>query len=248
MPDEVIATPATIWVKAGAYKVQPNDGAEILATVPVHSRAMLVIPTATKTIIVEPKVATANFNDEPTDPPVTGDPPAQKHPSLLPCRYDGCDTQGGQELVDPLARVEERRHEHPPALRIGARLGVASSESLSPSVAAAARIALPAFDVALRLDGRGQSGYRELGFSAGLARVIAAPDAGWISIGAALRGDARTSTPMDVPRAGIGAAAELELALRGMPVTLGARYEQGISEIHDHAVVVELGVDWRLFN
>jgi len=254
MPGEALATPATIWVKAGTYKIRANGG-ELAATVAAHSRSMIVLSPAAKPVTTDPnKVGVANFNDEPTDPPVVGPPPAQKHPSLLPCKYDGCETHDGEQLVDPLAYVEDRGPQHPATMRFGVRLGIASSGSLSPSFAAAARLALPwdAFALALRLDGseRGASdaAYKELGFSAGVARAIAAPDAGWLSLAAAIRGDARTGMPMDVPRAGIGATAELELALRRVPVTLGARYEQGLSELHDHAIVVELGVDWRLFN
>ncbi|MEO8554091.1 MAG: hypothetical protein ABI678_29150 [Kofleriaceae bacterium] len=254
LPGEPLATPASIWVKAGTYKIRVvGTETEITATVAARSRSMLVL-TAPAKPSVEPRQQVANFNDEPTDPPVVGPPPAQKHPSLLPCRYDGCETHDGEQLVDPLAAVEDRGPQHPATMRFGLRLGVASSGSLSPSVAAAARLSLPwdAFAVALRLDGseRGASDatYKELGLSAGLARMIAAPDVGWLSLAAAVRGQARAGAPMEVARAGIGATAELELALRRVPVTLGARYEQGLSELHDHAIVVELGVDWRLFN
>lgn len=253
MPGEALATPATIWVKAGTYKLRANGG-ELVTTVAAHSRSMVVLSAAAKPVVADPKVGVANFNDEPTDPPVVGPPPAQKHPSLLPCRYDGCETHGGEQLVDPLATVEDLGPQRPATMRLGLRVGIASSASLSPSFAAAARLALPwhAIALALRLDGseRGATDatYEELGFSAGLAHVLVAPDAGWLSLAVAVRGQARVGAPMDVPHAGVGATAELELALRRLPVTLGARYEQGLSELHAHAIVVELGVDWRFFN
>jgi hypothetical protein len=71
------------------------------------------------------------------------------------------------------------------------------------------------------------------------------PDAGWISLGLALRGDVRNA-PMGTAGAGLGVTGVLELALRRLPVTLGARYEQGFAG--EHAVVVEVGFDWQRFN
>ena len=89
-----------------------------------------------------PKQGNVTFIDEPTDPPVVGPPPAQKHKSLLPCKYEGCDTHGGEQLVDPLAVRGEELQATPPELRIGARLGVASSERIAPSFAIAAHWSL----------------------------------------------------------------------------------------------------------
>ena len=74
--------------------------------------------------------------------------------------------------------------------------------------------------------------------SLGLAKVIADPDAGWLSLGIAARYDSFT---------GLGAAATVELALRRLPIVVGARHEQEISKAREHAVLIELGGDLRRF-
>lgn len=248
LPGEHLTAPATIWAKAGTYKIRAN-GVESSTVLPAHTRATVFLAPPPKPV-APAKQGNVTFNDEPTDPPVTGPPPAQHHPSLLPCKYDGCDTHDGEQLVDPLAvplavRAEEL-HATPPELRIGARLGVAGSEELAPSFAIAAHWSW----LALRFDGspreRDAATFTDLGFSAGISHVIFAPDAAWISAGIALRGDARVNAPMRMGSVGAGANAELELALRSLPATVGARYEQGFGG--EHAVIVELGFDWRHFN
>jgi hypothetical protein len=126
---------------------------------------------------------------------------------------------------------------------------VAGSEKLAPSFAIAAHWSW----LALRFDGssreRDSATFTDLGFSAGISHVVFSPDAAWISVGVALRGDARASVRgamTGMSSVGLGANAELELALRNLPATVGARYEQGFGG--DHAVIVELGFDWRHFN
>jgi hypothetical protein len=243
MPGEHLTAPATIWAKAGTYKIRAN-GVESSTVLPAHTRATVFLAPPLKPA-APPKQGTVTFNEGPTDPPVVGPPPAQKHPSLLPCRYDGCDTHDGEQLVDPLAVRAEELQATPPELRIGARLGVAGSEKIAPSFAVAAHWSW----LALRFDGspreRDHATFTDLGFSAGISHVVFAPDAAWISVGAALRGDARASAPMGMSSVGLGANAELELALRRLPATVGARYEQGFGG--EHAVIVELGFDWRHF-
>lgn len=244
MPGEQLTAPATIWAKAGTYKIRAN-GVESVTVLPAHTRATVFLAPTPKPV-APPKQGTVSFNDEPTDPPVVGPPPAQKHTSLLPCKYDGCDTHDGEQLVDPLVVRTEERHATPPELRIGARLGVAGSGKVAPSFALAAHWSW----LALRFDGspreRDHATFTDLGFSAGISHVIFAPDAAWLSAGIALRGDARASAPMGMSNIGLGANVELELALRSLPATVGARYEQGFGG--EHAVIVELGFDWRRFN
>jgi hypothetical protein len=243
MPGEHLTAPATIWAKAGTYKIRAN-GVESSTVLPAHTRATVFLAPPPKPA-PPPKQGNVTFNDEPTDPPVVGPPPAQKHKSLLPCRYDGCDTHDGEQLVDPLAERGEELQPTPPELRIGARLGVAGSEKIAPSFAIAAHWSW----LALRFDGspreRDRATFTDVGFSAGISHVVFAPDAAWISAGVALRGDARASAPMGMSSVGLGANAELELALRSLPATVGARYEQGFGG--EHAVIVELGFDWRHF-
>jgi hypothetical protein len=242
MPGETLTTPATVWVKAGTYKVRAQ-GRETQATLAAHSRATAILTVPKQA--AGPRTGVVNMADEPTDPPVSGPPPAQKHPSLLPCRYDGCDTHGGEVLVDPLARESERVEIDPPDLRIGVRAGVASSERLSPAFALAAQWNL----LAIRADGsqreRDGASYTGLGLAIGVAHPVWSPDAGWVSLGVALRGEYRAGAPMTISHGALGATADAELALRRLPVTLGARYEQGFAG--EHAIVVELGFDQRWF-
>ncbi len=245
MPGEPLSTPATIWAKAGTYKIHVTSGAfDSEVTVKAYARATVVLrmPAPKATTV---KDGAVTFLDEPTDPQLAAPPPAQKHPSLLPCKYDGCNTHGGEELVDPLAAPPERVRPYPPELRVGVRVGVVGSDHVAPSFALAAHWKL----LALRLDGSGR-GYRDdryddLGLTVGAARVIASPEAAWISLGVGVRGDLRVHAPMTTSRVGAGANAELELALRSLPVTLAARYEQGFAG--EHAVIVEVGGDWRVF-
>jgi hypothetical protein len=163
----------------------------------------------------------------------------------VPCKYDGCDTHSGEVLVDPLAQQAERVAISPPDLRIGVRAGVASSERISPAFALAAQWNL----LAIRADGsqreRDGASYTGLGLAVGIAHPVWSPDAGWVSLGAALRGEYRAGAPMTISHGALGATADVELALRRLPVTLGARYEQGFAG--DHAIVVELGFDQRWF-
>ena len=61
-----------------------------------------------------------------------------------------------------------------------------------------------------------------------------------------------TPTTMPVHRYGIGGAASIELELRGSPIVVAARYEQGFTElsdgVHEHALVFEIEeVDRREF-
>ena len=253
MPGEPLATPATIWAKAGTYTIRAN-GRVVAQTLPAHARATVVLSEPAH--VAAPTAGNVNFNDEPTDPPVSGPPPAVKHPSLLPCKYEGCDTHGGEVLADPFARGADHTPAHPPRARLGVRVGLAGSERIAPSFALAGRLALPwqdaaahPFELALRADGspreRDAMRFTDLGLSLGVARVLAAPDAAWLSLAVALRGDLRAGAPTSLARTALGATAELELELRALPATLAARYEQGFAG--EHAVVIELGVDLRRF-
>ena len=85
-------------------------------------------------------------------------------------------------------------------------------------------------------------------------KIIFATDAAWIAAGLALRGDVRTQAmigTMPIHGTGISGGATIDLALRSLPIVFGVRYEQGITElaegIHEHAVLIEAGVDLRQF-
>ncbi len=246
MPGEQLATPITIWAKAGSYKIRVASTATTTAvTLLAHSRTAVVVRAAAARTVA-PRDGAVSFLDEPTDPQLVAPPPAQKHPSLLPCKYDGCDTHGGEVLVDPLAYSSKRLPPYPPELRVGVRVGVVESNHVSPVLAIAAHWKL----LALRVDGSGRGDalgrYADLGLGAGVAYVIAAPEAAWIALAVGARADLRFHAPMATSRVGAGATAELELALRALPITLAGRYEQGFGG--GHAVIVELGGDLRIFN
>ncbi|MFT3694486.1 MAG: hypothetical protein QM831_15165 [Kofleriaceae bacterium] len=237
MPGENLVAPATVWAKAGTYTI--TVGAQQLSTtVGAHSRSSILLEKPRGT--PPPKDRTVDIgSDEPAEPPVQGPPPAQKFKSILPCEYEGCNTAAG-DLADPLATGPERFHEHPPALRIGARLGVTSTESIGMSGAVTAHgqwLALRADVAQHEVD---HMAFTDFGFAAGVAHPVWSPRAAWIGLGLALRGDLGTHDHQNV-----GASGEIELALRALPVTVAARYDQMFDG--DHAIVVEIGADWRLF-
>jgi hypothetical protein len=70
-----------------------------------------------------------------------------------------------------------------------------------------------------------------------------------IALIAQLRGDVRLGDTMDASTLGASAAANLEVALPRAPITMGLRFEQGLTELvpgaRDRAVLLEVGVDWR---
>ena len=276
LPGERFTTPATVWAKAGTYKVRVARTAHGLATSAIERPVTLAVRSRTSVIVVaaevprsEPRDGKVDFNDEPTDPPEVGPPPAVKHPSMLPCKYEGCDTHPGEELMDPFALADDWGPPHPAAWRIGVRAGVDAAghdggSRIGPSFAIVLHHAVPGqlvaahhpWELELRLLDFSERGGSDakldvLGTSLGLDRVIADPHAGWISVGLAVRGEARFGDMMGVDRYGVGAAASVELALRTLPVTLGAVYQQGLTELEagtrEHVFLVELGADWRVF-
>nr|MBA3819013.1 hypothetical protein [Deltaproteobacteria bacterium] len=112
--------------------------------------------------------------------------------------------------------------------------------------------------VAARIDWsqRGGAALDVVGASAGVGVTLLDGSLG-LAVIAQLRGDLRisdgssdgTSDAMAPRRAGLSAAAGLEVALPSTPITAGLRYEQGLVELvdgaRDRAVLVEVGVDWR---
>src|SRR3569833_4221482 len=115
---------------AGTYMLLCN-GRETQVTLAAHARGTVIL-TAPKQA-AGPRAGHVDMTDGPSDPPVAGPPPAQKHPSLVPCKYDGCDTHSGEVLVDPLAQQAERVEVDPPRFRIAVRAAVASSENIAPA-------------------------------------------------------------------------------------------------------------------
>src|SRR3569833_3290297 len=169
MPGETLTTPAEIWVKAGTYKLRSN-GRETQVTLAAHARGTVIL-TAPKQA-AGPRAGHVDLTDGPSDSSVAGPPPAQKHPSLVPCKYDGCDTHSGEVLVDPLAQQAERVEVDPPRFRIGARAGIASSEKIAPAFALAAQWPLLALRAAGSQRERGGTTYTGLGLAVGVAHPV----------------------------------------------------------------------------
>ena len=272
LPGETFTAPTTVWARAGTYKIHATTSTGVVLETTVklgpRTRASVVL-TAPVAKTGSPKDGKADFTDEPMDPPENGSPPPVKHPSLLPCKYDGCDTHGGDELADPLATEPEHLPPQPAAYRAGIRAGIGASghaggSRIGPSLAFELRTAAPweavdathPFELGLRADWSRRGGddarLDVLAASLGIDRVIAAPDAAWISVGIAARFESRVTDAMGIDRFGLGAAAAVELALRKLPIVVGARYEQGLTElatgVREHAIVIELGGDLRTFH
>ena len=276
LPGEHFTTPATVWAHAGTYKVRAARDAGGLAA-SAYERSVKLGPRSRGSIIIEagaappatPRNGSVDFNDEPTDPPQSGPPPAIKHPSLLPCKYEGCDTHAGESLADPFELVRGWVPTHPAAWRIGIRAGFGAADHdggsrIGPSLALVVHRAVPGqlaaaphpFELELRVlyfseRGGADAKLDVLGTSLGLDRGLAAPDAAWLSVGLAVRGEARFGDAMEVHRYGVGGAATVELALRTLPIVIDAVYEQGITDLmpgtREHAFILELGADWRVF-
>jgi hypothetical protein len=271
LPGETFTSPTTVWARPGTYTIRATTatGVVLSTTVKLGSRMRAsVVLTAPIAKTGTPHDGKADFTDEAMDPPQDGPPPPVPHKSLLPCKYTGCDTHGGEELADPLATEAEFLPPSPAAYRIGMRAGIGAAghtggSRIGPSLAIAATTRAPwsapdathPFELGLRVDWSRRGGddakLDAFGASLGIDRVIAAPDAAWISVGIAARLETRVTDAMGIDHFGLGGAATLELALRKLPIVVGARYEQGLTElatgVHEHVILVELGGDLRAF-
>jgi hypothetical protein len=249
LPGETFKTPATVWVKAGTYTVTVA-GLSQRATVAAHSRAPVIIDARQRA--TTPKDGKVDFNDEtPEQSAHAGPPPDLKHGTLLPKKYLGPSAPAGPELEDPFAL-----HDSHVAWRLGARIGGGmlsqGTTGIGFSVAALASRPIdgPVF-LATRLDWSHRT-LDTIGINAGVAVKLAETDAIVLSAGAAMRGVVHLQDTLamePVSRAGLGGAADLDLAILPLPLALGLRYEQGFTELvtgsRDRAILLEAGYDWR---
>jgi hypothetical protein len=259
LPGETITTPATVWAKAGTYTIVAN-GAKTQIHVDARSSMPILLDNHAPKQHA-PRSGTVDIAAEPTDAATTTQPPDQQHPSLLPCKYSGCDTHDGTHLDDPFEVQAERLPIAPPQFSIGARIGASEAfhtggSRIAPAAAIDARVhAGPGF-VDARLDWARRGGddgeFDAFGASAQYGAVIFAPTAAWLSAIAGVRGVLRTDEMMDgkaIERAGIGYTVALELALRGLPITVGARYDEDLTDVipgvRERAIIVELGGEFR---
>lgn len=272
LPGERLITPATVWVRAGHHLVRvAHDAAglvdhPVIGAIDIKARSYgTIVLDAGKPPARAPRDGVADFNEDPPDIDVAP-PPDLEHKSLLPDKY-GPRGPAGPALVDPFSIVVARPAALP-AWRLGARVGGGSfghagGGRVDLSIAALVRARAPwsvtwprPFELELRVDwSRRGTATDALGTAAvalAIDKILFAPDAAWISVGAALRGELRGAAMLDgvaVNRAGLAAAGTVELALRSLPVAIGVRYEHGVTELlagaREHAIVLELGADWR---
>jgi hypothetical protein len=265
LPGEAIITPAVVWAKAGTYTITGGGRVTMVELAAHSSRPVVLEHRAPKS--PAPHAHAMDFADEPTDAATTTQPPDQKHPSMLPCKFNGCDTHGGETLDDPFAARAERVPIEPPMRSLGARAGTSAAfhtggNRIAPALALDGRMRagrVPGLGPAmidLRLDWAMRGGddgtFDAFGASAQYGAVIFAPSAAWLSVLVGMRGELRTRAmegALPIERAGLGYTAALELALRSLPVTVGLRYDEDLTElapgVREHAVIVELGGELR---
>ncbi len=259
LPGERVMTPATIWVRAGSYHVRAAsevaslDGKAITNTVDIaaYSSGTIVLDGVPRAV-GDAKPGTVKFEEQgDIGEHESGPPPAVQHKPLMPHKFIDGGTTGGPQIDDPLAaEAEPPPPPVPPSFALGMRAGAgAFGGSIGASAALVAALAAPRSDaddshpwqLIGRVDWRTGSAF---GGNAGIARVIAAPDAAWISLGAAARAQVATGA---MTGTSFGAAASLDLALRRLPVALSARFEQELTGSRDRAFVIEAGFDLRRF-
>jgi len=254
LPGEQLTAPATVWVPAGSYDVVAHHDGHTLTnhvTAQAHARAVVIID--------EPALGNGTVKPGKVDFAGDGEPAERheappkdiKHPTLIPKRMRGVDpSNAGPQLDDPLATEEDRPPPAPPSQRIGARVGagyidhMAGHSPLGWSLAGEAHFAIAGETMPLELAIRADYLHEQkslVGSSAGLQQVFFAPDAAWLAAGLAVHAQYRDSS------LGVGVDANLELALRRLPVTVGVRYQQGLSDTSQRAALVELGFDVRRF-
>jgi hypothetical protein len=257
LPGEAITTPATVWARAGTYYVKGNTQTTMLQ-LERHTRASVVLDNHPHSAQHPARTHTVDFLDEPTDPTNTGPPPTQKHPSLLPCKYTGCDTHAGETLDDPFA-LHAARVPGLPDFALGARVGTSAAfhdgaSRIAMALAVDGRMRAGRFpglgpavvDVRLDWAPRGTASstdgsFEAFGASAQYGIVLFAPRAAWLTWLGGIRGELRTDQTMPGPRTALGYTTALELALRSLPITLGVRYDQD----REQALIVEIGFDLR---
>jgi len=263
MPGEQLTSPATVWAKAGTYDVKVfRDDRVYTQTVKLeaHSRVPVVI-AATAPRATAPRQQVADFGDEnAAEPPASGPPPDQKHPSLLPCKFANACTQAGDAIDDPFgggpagphdaARVPWRA-----GLRVGGgvahtgayamTLGAAGVLRLSPGLAATARAEWTRRE-------SGMQGLDAVAVAGGVATPLVTTDLAMITAGIAARGELRFGDTFDmrpVHALGLAGDATLDVVLRRIPIVVGARITQGVTPLvassRETAVLLELGLELR---
>lgn len=246
LPGEHLTTPATVWVRAGHHVVHVarEGGPPLVATVDVaphaHAAVVLELPKPPP----PPHAGHVSFEEENAgEVQPAGPPPAVKHPPMLDCKYTRSCAAAGPRLEDPLA-VHVAAAPPYPREWIELRGGAGDyTKGFAPSLAIVFRAKLPwqahraehPWVWGGHLDWSRQAGANDIGGTLELLKVISALDTAWILPGLGLRNSSYY---------GLEATATLELALRRLPVSISAQYEQGLSESATRALVFELGARW----
>lgn len=264
-PGESFTTPAKLYLVEGDYDVEATLDGLVLKNV-VHavkrSRGAVVLDAGGR--IVGGKVVkdgSVDFTEEGGGggEQHQGPPPAVPHKNLMNEKYQrGVKAVATVEanpnaLEDPFAIRQERRASRP--FWLGLRLGGgmfddgASRARAGVAVAATGRVPLASTTfLAGRIDWsrRGGDSIDAIGASAGVGVTVVAG----VAVLAQLRGDLRFGDmAKTAERAGVTAAMGIEASLPRSPFSAGVRFEQGLTTlipgVHDRALLLELGVDWR---
>jgi hypothetical protein len=248
LPGEQLTTPVTIYIPAGTHQVRAGSLTSSVTTKP-HARSVVYLD-AKAPAVAPPKDGKVDFNED-SGGEATAEvapPPDQKHKPLTPCKYTNSCTEAGAPIDDPLARRELPPPLYP-ASAFELRAGSVYANGLGPVVGVAFAHLAPWEDVgaehpfvwSVRGDWSLKHDGHTFGATLALAKVIAAPDTAWLSLGAGARYDSSL---------GVEGTALVELALRWLPVSLGARYEQSVERAMDgslpRAFVLELGYALRV--
>jgi len=261
LPGERFTTPATVWAKAGTYKISVAADAASLGTpaaitvaksIDAHSRTTVIInaPAAKKPA----RAGTVSF-EEP-EPAHEGPPPAVKHGTMMPKKYEHPGVASGPQIDDPFPTgvIGEQRV----TWRLGARVGggVIARPDADPQfgfalAAMAARSLVGPAVLTGRLDWT-HGALDSIGVNFGVGLVVVERETFALSIGAALRGEVRVQDTLDmmpVRRFGGGGALDVDVAWLRLPLATALRLDQGFTEVvpgaRSTALLLEVGYDFR---
>ena len=122
LPGEPLVTPATVWMPAGTYTISSADHSMKVEVAP-HARGPIIFDRGIERVVKTKKSTEVDFTGDAIESDTTAPPPDQRHPSMLPCKYSGCETHAGDQLDDPFETKLERLPTAPPALELGVRAG-----------------------------------------------------------------------------------------------------------------------------
>jgi hypothetical protein len=262
MPGERFTTPATIWAKAGDYKVNvaadaatldAGKGITTTATLDAFSRRTVLINVPVKK--AAPKDGKVDFNDDPNAQAAhSGPPPPIKHVTILPKKYLHPGAPSGPQLDDPFAYRDDGSLAWHLGARIGGGIYLRDASDTGPALAVSA-LAMRTLGGPVALTARVGWSHREIdsiGLDAGVAFRLAGTSSFVLSAGAALHGEVRVQDELAmqaVSRVGLGGAASLDLSLLSVPIVVGLRFEPSFTElvpgVRAHGLLVEVGYDWR---